>query len=206
MATVPTKGNLIAKKRSLSLARTGFDLMDRKRNILIREMMGLIGDAEKIQSEIDSTFSEAYRSLRKANITLGIIDDIASSIPIDDTVDIRYRSIMGVEIPIVTESNDPPEMHYGFQDTNSALDDAYVKFHNVKNLCRRLAEIENTIYLLANSIKKTQKRANALNHIIIPGLTSEIKEITDSLEEKDREEFSRLKVIKNRGTKQNIPE
>jgi len=201
MATVPTKGNLIAKKRSLALARTGFDLMDRKRNILIREMMSLIDAAEKIQSEIDSTFSEAYRSLRKANITLGIIDDIASSIPVDNTVEIHYRSIMGVEIPIVTESNDPPQMHYGFQDTNSALDDAFVKFHIVKNLCRRLSEIENTIYLLANSIKKTQKRANALDHIIIPGFQEEIKAITDSLEEKDREEFSRLKVIKKRGSK-----
>jgi V/A-type H+-transporting ATPase subunit D len=54
---------------------------------------------------------------------------------------------------------------------------------------------------LASSIKKTQKRANALDHIIIPGLQEEIKAITDSLEEKDREEFSRLKVIKKRSSK-----
>lgn len=200
MAAIPTKGNLIASKRSLSLARTGFDLMDRKRNILIREMMGLIHDAEEIQSQIDTTFAEAYRSLRKANITLGIIDNIAAGIPIDNSVEIHYRSIMGVEIPSVTKNTQKPENIYGFQSTNSALDDAYVKFFQVKNLCRQLSEIENTIYLLANSIKKTQKRANALDHIIIPGFSGDIKYITDSLEEKDREEFARLKFLKNRET------
>jgi V/A-type H+-transporting ATPase subunit D len=200
MPTVPTKGNLIAKKRSLTLAKTGFDLMDRKRNILIREMMSLINAAEEIQSQIDTTFSEAYRSLRKANITLGIIDDIAASVPVDNSVEIHYRSIMGVEIPSVTRNNEPPRIYYGFQDTNSALDDAFVKFHRVKNLCRILSEIENTIYLLANSIKKTQKRANALDHIIIPEFSKDIKFITESLDEKDREDFSRLKVIKRRNT------
>jgi V/A-type H+-transporting ATPase subunit D len=170
--------------------------MDRKRNILVREMMGLIGEAEELQSEIDSTFTEAYRSLRKANITLGIIDDIASSIPVDDSVEIRYRSIMGVEIPNVAGDAGSPGMYYGFQGTNSALDEAYIKFHRVKDLCRRLADTENRIYILAASIKKTQKRANSLERIVIPRLTAEIESITGALEEKDREEFTRLKVIK----------
>ena len=57
MAVLPTKGNLIAAKHSLELAKTGFELMDRKRNILTREMMGLISKAEEIQSRIDATFS-----------------------------------------------------------------------------------------------------------------------------------------------------
>ena len=68
----PTKGNLILAKNSLALSRQGFDLMDKKRNILIRELMELISAATDIQKEIDKTFTGAYRSLQKANIQMGI--------------------------------------------------------------------------------------------------------------------------------------
>ena len=196
MAVVPTKGNLIARKRSLALAEMGYDLMDKKRNVLIREMMRLIDDAADIQSQIDHTFSTAYRSLQAANISLGIIDRIAGGMPIDRTVEVRNHSIMGVEIPSIPPDNSAPRLAYGLRDTNSALDDAYIKFHQVKQLTRRLAEVETTIYRLANAIKKTQKRANALKNIVIPQFTASIKFITDVLEEREREEFARLKVIK----------
>ncbi|MCL2167397.1 MAG: V-type ATP synthase subunit D, partial [Clostridiales bacterium] len=70
-AAIPTKGNLIAIKRSLELARQGYDLMDKKRNILVHEMMGLIDRASEVQQQIDVVFREAYASLQMANITLG---------------------------------------------------------------------------------------------------------------------------------------
>lgn len=194
---IPTKGNLMAQKRSLTLAYMGFDLMDRKRNILIREIMGLIDYATELQGQIDAVFSEAYRSLQSANITLGICFEVAKGIPLDDSVSIRTRSIMGVEIPLIPDGGeDIPKMTYGFHTTNSMLDDAYIKFHRVRQLTRKLAETETTIYRLAFAIKKTQKRANALQNIIIPNTQATVKFITDALEEKDREEFGRLKVIK----------
>ena len=77
------------------------------------------------------------------------------------------------------------------------LDNAYLKFNEVKNLTAQLAEIENSVYRLANAIKKTQKRANALKNIVIPNFTETVKFITEALEEKEREDFSRMKVIKN---------
>ena len=70
--TFPTKGNLILAKNSLALASQGYELMDKKRNILLRELMGLIDQAKDIQAEIDTTFTEAYKALQKANIELGI--------------------------------------------------------------------------------------------------------------------------------------
>ena len=196
MAVLPTKGNLIATKHSLELAATGYELMDRKRNILTREMMGLISKAEALQSRIDSTFTEAYDALMLANITLGKTIHIAESVPVDDSVELRYRSVMGVEIPTVLADAEPPTLTYGASVTNSALDDAYLKFHKVKELARELAELENTIFRLAFTIKKTQKRANALKNIVIPGYNETISLITEALEEKEREEFARLKVIK----------
>lgn len=199
----PTKGNLINVRKSLSLARMGFDLLDRKRNILIREMMMLVDRAKKIRGEIDSTYNHAYFALQKANITLGICDEIADAVPIEDGIEIHYRSVMGVELPTVT-LNCPaePELVYGFSGTNSQLDNAYLCFHKVKILTAQLAELENSVYRLANAIKKTQSRANALKNIIIPKFDQTAKFITDALEEKEREDFSRLKVIKSTKEKQ----
>ena len=103
---------------------------------------------------------------------------------------------MGVEIPIVKLDPQPVELNYGFVSSSALVDEAYIRFDEVKKLTAELAEVENSVYRLATAVNKTQKRANALKNIIIPRLTSTVKYITDSLEEKEREDFSRLKVIK----------
>lgn len=197
--TFPTKGNLILAKNSLSLSRMGYDLMDRKRNILIREMMDLIDQAKEIQSQIDVTFREAYASLQNANIENGIhnVQSISNTVPIEDSIRIKTRSIMGVEIPLVQSTEeDQGNPTYAFYSTRETLDQARIAFNKVKNLTIRLSMIENSAYRLAVAIKKTQKRANALKNITIPHYVTLTKEISDALEEKEREEFTRLKVIK----------
>ena len=198
--TAPTKGNLNAAKRSRTLASTGYDLMDRKRNILIRELMALIDDARELQRRIDATFAEAYASMRIAEIAMGGSARLAAeSVPVDNGYSLRTRSVMGVELPYVSvKSETPAGPPYGLSFTTSELDDAYFKFQEVKDLIRDLAETENSIYRLAYAIKKAQKRANALKNIVIPGLDAEIFRISDALEEKEREEFVRLKVVKAR--------
>ena len=85
---------------------------------------------------------------------------------------------------------------------NSKLDYAYLCFHRVKVMTVTLVEVENSVYRLANAIRKAQKRANALRNIVIPGFEHDIKFISDALEEKEREEFSRQKVIKSNKQKQ----
>lgn len=196
--TVPTKGNLMAAKSSLALARQGYELMDKKRNILLRELMGLIGQAKDIQSEIDSAFSAAYEALQHANIELGIhfVEEMAKSVPIEDSVQIKTRSIMGTEIPLVRHEETPMKLSYAYYSTDEALDEARLHFEEVKNLTIRLSMVENSAYRLAGSIRKTQKRANALKNITIPAYEALIADITNALEEKEREEFTRLKVIK----------
>ena len=192
----PTKGNLINTKKSLDLAKVGFELLDRKRNIIVREMMQLIDRAAVIQSQIDSCYAEAYQALQRANVAHGVCDDIAASVPVENGLELTVRSVLGVEIPMVKRDAEPVSLRYGFMSTSSLVDEAYIKFDRVKKLTAELAEVENSVYRLATAVNKTQKRANALKNIIIPRLTSTVKFITDSLEEKEREDFSRLKVIK----------
>ncbi len=197
--TFPTKGNLIASKNSLALARQGYGLMDKKRNILIRELMGLIDEAKEIQKQIDTTFSAAYKALMYVNIELGIdfVSDIAGSVPIEDSIQIKTRSVMGTEIPLVRYDDKPITPTYAYYSTRESLDKARDRFNEVKRLTVKLSMIENSAYRLARNIKKTQKRANALKNITIPTYDSLVKNITNALEEKDREEFTRLKVIKS---------
>ncbi len=180
------------------MSSLGYDLMDRKRNILVREMFSLIEQANRLRDEVDKTFSEAYKALEKANITLGVIETVAESVPIENGISITYKSVMGVEIPKVSLLSETPVLYYGLNGTNSMLDRAYICFHRVKLLTAVLAEVENSVYRLAVAIKKTVRRANALKNVVIPDLKTIIKYISDSLEEKEREEFSRLKVIKRK--------
>ena len=83
-------------------------------------------------------------------------------------------------------------------ESNSALDEAYLRFAEVKRLAAVMAEVENSVYRLADAIKKTQKRAKALKNIIIPETEASVREISVVLEEKEREEFSRMKIIKKK--------
>ena len=200
----PTKGNLIATKKSLSLASLGYDLMDRKRNILIREMMEQVENVKMLRDEITKTYAVAYYALQEANMSLGLITDIVDAIPVDNGLQVSYRSVMGVELPKIHYEKQPMELTYGLERANSKLDYAYRCFAKVKEMTIVLAEVENSVYRLANTIRKTQKRANALKNIVIPDFKLTVKNISDALEEREREEFSRQKVIKT--TKDKIKE
>lgn len=196
----PTKANLIKAKNSLSFAKKGYELLDRKRTVLIREMMSLIDKASSLQENIDTEFSKAYEALKLANITMGTeaVEEFSKSIAKEEDFSILFNSVMGVETPMVKRPRTPFTTEYGFFRTNPAFDKAVLKFIDIKELIYELAEVENSVYKLAMEIKKTQKRANALDKIQIPKYSTTIKYIEEVLEEKEREDFFRLKKVKGR--------
>ncbi|MDD4781675.1 MAG: V-type ATP synthase subunit D [Tissierellia bacterium] len=194
----PTKSNLMKSKSSLILSKKGYELLDKKRVVLIKEMMELVDKAKNINSEISYVITEAYRALQEANITLGVknVEDFSYSVPIDEKFDVLMKSVMGVDIPTVKYKKDNIQPTYGFFSTNSSLDKARHKFSEVRFKIYELAEIENSVFKLAKEIEKTQKRANALQHIQIPKYKEQVKYIQEVLEEKEREDFFRLKRMK----------
>ena len=155
----PTKGNLLNVKKSLSLAKVGYELLDRKRNVLIRELMMMVDAAKALRSSISETYKDAYNALQKANITMGLISRVAEGMPVEKSVNVTYRSVMGCELPKVTL--DPPDssIPYGFENTDGNVDVAYISFGRVKQMTAMLAEVDNSVFRLANAIKKTQTRA-----------------------------------------------
>ncbi|KAA9302053.1 MULTISPECIES: V-type ATP synthase subunit D [Aerococcus] len=194
----PTRGNLMQVEKSLKLSRNGYNLMDRKRMILMNEIMTLSKQASQVQEELKEAYEEAYKQLSTATGEIGMfnVEQAAYGVPVSDALDIKIRSVMGTEIPETRLAEESLEPHYSLFDTTIAVDQARIAFERVKKLQVKLAEIENSAYRLANNIQKTQKRVNALQNITIPQLEEAQVAISSALEEKEREEFTRLKVVK----------
>ncbi|AEX85001.1 ATP synthase subunit D [Marinitoga sp. 1135] len=196
--TIPTKGNLINLKQQYKLAKQGHDLLEKKRNIIMKELVDLIEQAQEIQERILKIFEIAYESLQLANLDLGIenVEQYAKGVPEFDGMKIRFRSIMGVEVPEIYKNEKKTEIPYEIYRTDAALDKAYISFKQVLELITEAAMIENKVYKLAYEVKKTKKRVSALENVVIPQLQSSIKFIQDTLEEFEREEFFKLKKLK----------
>lgn len=196
----PTKANLIKSKSMLTFTKQGYQLLDKKRSVLVREVMDMISEVERLQQQIDDIFVEVYDALNHALVTMGesTVMEIALSIPQEEQLTILNKSIMNVEIPTIKYVEKPLGPFYGFYRTNSAIDMIVVKMSEVQKILYHLAEVENTVFRLAVEIKKTSKRANALDKIQIPKYEELTKWIEESLEEKEREDFFRLKRLKGK--------
>ena len=197
----PTKSNLMATQKSLALAKMGYNLLDKKRNVLIKEMMGLLDDVKLIRDQITDKYNLAYHALQEANISLGIISDIVEDVPVDYGIHVKYRSVMGVELPRIEYEESKLNLGYGFEQANSKVDYAYKCFSDVKELTVKLAEIENSVYRLANAIRQTSTRSNALKNISIPQFEKTVKMISESLEER-KEKVSQYKKSSNHRRKE----
>ena len=202
MATklAPTRGNLVNLTRSMKMAQSGHDLLDQKRQVLMMELVRFIDSAKTIQSDVEHIFSEAYDSLQKANISLGIdiVEDISEAVPITSDITVRLRSVMGVEIPDVDQLKADTVPSYSFYGSSGAMDAAYSNFRKVMVLLAQLAEVETSVYRLAVQIRKTHRRVNALEKVVIPSNKAEIRFISDVLEEGEREDFTRMKMAQKK--------
>ncbi|OON96193.1 MAG: ATPase [Epulopiscium sp. Nele67-Bin005] len=193
----PTKANLIKAKSSLELSKKGYELLDKKRNVLIREMMVLVEKVKTMQISITEVMEEAYHALQVANITMGIqnVEEIAYSIPADESFEVLLKSVMGVDIPTIKYNKEQLQPTATFYNSNPAFDKALLTFKEAQYKIYELAEIENSVFKLAKEIQKTQKRTNALFYIQIPKYMEQVKMIQNVLEEKEREDFFRLKKL-----------
>lgn len=199
--TIPTKGNLINLKQQFKLSQQGHDLLERKRNIIMQELVDLIEQAKDIQEKILVIFSNAYEALQLSNLDLGIesVEEFAYGVPEYLDLKIRLRSVMGVEVPeIYNEEKQKIEIPYEIYRTDAALDEAYISFKTVLDLITEASMIEDKVYKLAYEVRKTKKRVSSLENIVIPQLKDSIKFIQDTLEEFEREEFFKLKKLKKK--------
>lgn len=201
LRVAPTRSNLLNLRRTLGLAREGYEILDRKREVLTAELLRVAHDAAIMQDKAWAELAEAYRALEVARLSMGRehLEWAALSVKETIDVDIRLHSIMGVALPVIEAHGAPPETPYGLGDTNVSLDEAAARFRQVLIGIPNLSETMTTVWRLARELQKTQRRVNALQYIFIPQYEETIAFIESTLEEREREETFRLKRLKSRG-------
>ena len=196
----PTKSVQLNLKRDLDMATEGFSLLEQKREILVMELMRLLGRVKQMQQELDAKRQAAYAVLRKAIAQNGYLHmrNVASGIDYEHRVDVDSHLVAGFRTPVLTAT--PCEFHsqYGFVGTDSLVDETMRRFLELTAAVVRLAELETTVMVLARELKKTQRRVNALEHIFIPDYKETLHYIAGSLESKELDSFFTSKMIKKR--------
>ena len=196
----PTKSNLLVLKKQLAFAEEGYDLLEQKRQILIFELMSRLSRARDAEQNVAEAIRRAFAALREAQLDSGshVIDRTALAVKMDHQIDISDQHLMGMKIPRLTVRTEPVSVQFGVGGTSANTDVAMSRFVEVLPLLAELAELENTVMRLARELRKTQRRCNALSKTFMPTYRETISYIMGSLEERERESFVILKMIRDR--------
>ncbi len=196
----PTKSSYLALARQLEFAREGFDLLEQKRQILVFELMSRLGRARDAERRVAQAMDRAFAALREASLEIGgdAVDRAAVGVRLDHQVEIAEQALMGIRIPDVSVATEPATVQFGVVGTSANTDVAMRRFVSVLELLGELAELENAVVRLARELRKTQRRCNALSKTFIPDYTETITYIVSSLEERERESFIIMKMVKDR--------
>lgn len=198
-SALPTKIELIRIKRSLKVAKMVHKILDDKREVLLKRIDEMIEEANKAREDIWAPLETIYSAVFDAYLSLGTgtLESIAMLTPSGMEVDVNIRRIVDVKVPTLQVSTKNLEsLSYGFADTNASVDKAAKLIKNVLPGICKAAEFENAIFSLAKELERTQRLINALEYVIMPQYENSIRFITATLEEREREEFVRLKKVK----------
>ena len=194
-----TKIELFKYKRSTQVASMVQKILDDKRKVLLKNIEEMIAEAQKTRGGIWEPLQEIYQSVNESYLSLGVgtVDSVAQSTPGVMEVDSDVKRVVDVTIPVLTVTEkDTKSIPYGFADTNASIDRGAKLIKDLLPKICKAAEYENSIFSLAKALEKTQKLLNALENVIIPQYRQRVRFILATLEEREREEFARLKKVK----------
>jgi V/A-type H+-transporting ATPase subunit D len=200
LKTTPTKSNLLELRKQLAFALEGFELLDQKRQILTLELVGRLERLRQAEQRIAEALRRAHQALQEATLDSGseALDRVALGIPVDHRVSLSEARLMGLHLPVVEIQIGPPGVRFGIAGTSPAVDVAELRFSEILPLLAELAQLQNAILRLAQELRRTQRRCNALTKIFIPDCQKAIHYITGALEERERESFMDRKLRSRR--------
>ena len=196
----PTKSNLLSLKRQLVFAEEGYDLLEQKRQILIFELMSRLKRAQDVEREVADLLKRAYAALCEATLDSGSenLDRAALGVKPEHELNLSGQHLMGLRIPKVTAKLPPAGAPFGVGGTSASADAAMLRFVELLPKLAELAELQNAVQRLARELRKTQRRCNALSKIFIPTYRQTIVYVAGTLEERERESLTILKMIRDR--------
>ena len=196
----PTKSSLFSVKEQLSIAREGFELLEQKREILVMELMRMVEEVKLLERDMDKRIQSAYSSLKRTIVRVGreTAREVSTGIRFDYAVREKQGRLMGIPLPTIDMEMPRMELKYSFMSTDSSCDGTMIEFFELVKLIARMAEIRTMVWRLAKEVRKTQRRVNALEKIVIPDVEETKKFIEGVLEEREREVFFVQKLLKAR--------
>ena len=200
----PTKTNLIKEKRSLQLALQGYDLLEKKREILVIELMNRMDALELLEQEIAKMTEKAYATLRQMLLSVGRERALSiSSLPVRDiTLTASHVNVSGMTLPTLDVHASAPVLHYSFMNSFAVCDETVIEFTELLQKLSTAAGMRSIVWRLAREVRKPQRRVNALDKMVIPRSREIVKFIDASLDERERESLFAVKMLKQRLSEQ----
>lgn len=196
----PTKSNLIQTKEQLAVAREGFELLEQKRDILVMELMRMVERVKLLEADLDKSMKKAYGSLKKMLLAVGreTAREVSAGISYDFAVNERHVRIAGLNLPTVEVRTPALSLKYSFMNTFAYSDETMKEFLSYLSIIAEMAGIRTMAWRLAKEVKKTQRRVNALEKMVIPDSEETVNYIGSVLEEREREIFFIQKILKTK--------
>ena len=194
----PTKTNLLVLRNDLKFAQQGYELLDQKRNILIIELLALVDQAADFQARVENMLTKAYKAMEETVFDMGKlkVQYLTGAVNITTDITIRTRRVMGVSLPVIETQFKEHSPYYSPMGTSFWVDSSLYFFKEVLKLLGKLSELKISVLRLANEVKKTIRKVNALEKIAIPDLKETVHYIESRLEENERDMVILMKMVK----------
>jgi V/A-type H+/Na+-transporting ATPase subunit D len=196
----PTRSNLLQRRDQMRLAIRGADLLKRKRDALIGEFFGLVKVSLEARRELSKVSKEAYFSLFLAKAWDGpeAVESLSLAANTDLDLNIKIENIFGVKVPQVQPPTFSTDLPFSPINAGASTLDAAAQFRKLVEALTRVAATETRLRRIGEEIKKTSRRVNALEQLVIPGINAQIRDIRSVLDQRALEEVTVLKRIKNK--------
>ncbi len=197
---------MIALKRRMKVAETGHSLLKMKRDGLMIEFFEVLNRAKTVRKELVEALLKAEQRLQMASAIEGsvTIGSVAYALQKEPAIQLDSRNIMGVVVPKIEAEAVQKKMYergYGVIGTSAAIDEAADAYEILLDKIILAAEVETAMIRLVEDIDSTKRRVNALEFKVVPDLKDTIKFIGMALEEMERDNIVKLKMLKGKAEK-----
>ena len=197
----PTKSNLLRVKERLLTAEEGYDLLEQKREILVMELMQKLERIKMLERDLDARVATAYPCLKRMLVVVGRERAQRLARNISYRFELREKQVTaaGMKLPGLEIRLPNAELKYSPVNSFAECDETVLEFFEMLKICTELAAVRTIVWRLAREVRKTQRRVNALEKLVIPTAAETKVYIEASLEERDRDSFFTSKLLKKKG-------